>query len=192
MSKRPALPKCGAKTRQGHPCRKSAGWGTENPGYGRCRLHGGATPNGRAHAARQAAEDQAARLGVEIPTDPHEALATIVDIIAGQVRFLQGKVADLDAGDALTRDELHPTIRALNGVLEQWQRASKAAADAGVAQRQVELDEVLLDRLAGALRAALAEVELTPAQQEQLADSMRRHLAGLDGIDWRRPRLLSA
>lgn len=35
---------CGAKTRAGTPCRKPLGWGTDHPGQGRCKLHGGATP----------------------------------------------------------------------------------------------------------------------------------------------------
>lgn len=36
--------KCGAKNRQGKPCGHENGWGTDHPGEGRCRLHGGATP----------------------------------------------------------------------------------------------------------------------------------------------------
>lgn len=39
---------CGARKRQpAHPgerCRRPAGWGTEHPGWGRCKLHGGSTP----------------------------------------------------------------------------------------------------------------------------------------------------
>lgn len=35
---------CGAKTRGGGLCRKGSGWGTDHPGQGRCKLHGGATP----------------------------------------------------------------------------------------------------------------------------------------------------
>lgn len=35
---------CGAKTRSGTPCRRPAGWGTDHPSQGRCKLHGGATP----------------------------------------------------------------------------------------------------------------------------------------------------
>ena len=35
---------CGAKTRQGDFCRQVAGWGTDHVGYGRCKLHGGASP----------------------------------------------------------------------------------------------------------------------------------------------------
>jgi hypothetical protein len=35
---------CEAKTRQaGRPCSRPAGWGTDHPGGGRCKLHGGAS-----------------------------------------------------------------------------------------------------------------------------------------------------
>ena len=37
---------CGAKTRAGTPCTQPAGWGTDHVGWGRCKLHGGATPTG--------------------------------------------------------------------------------------------------------------------------------------------------
>lgn len=35
--------KCGAKTRQGHPCKLPAGHGTDHLGSGRCKFHGGAS-----------------------------------------------------------------------------------------------------------------------------------------------------
>ena len=35
---------CGATTRAGTPCRRPAGWGTDHPGEGRCKLHGGSNP----------------------------------------------------------------------------------------------------------------------------------------------------
>jgi len=42
-------PICGATARStGQPCRRPAGWGTNHPGAGRCKLHGGATPSGPA------------------------------------------------------------------------------------------------------------------------------------------------
>jgi hypothetical protein len=40
-----AAPKCGRPTRQtGKPCTQTAGWGTDHPGEGACKLHGGCTP----------------------------------------------------------------------------------------------------------------------------------------------------
>jgi hypothetical protein len=32
---------CGARNRQGKPCGRVAGWGTNHPGEGRCKIHGG-------------------------------------------------------------------------------------------------------------------------------------------------------
>jgi len=41
---RVAFPKCGAKNRQGNPCRNPSGLRTDHPGEGRCFLHGGRAP----------------------------------------------------------------------------------------------------------------------------------------------------
>lgn len=38
---RKKLPVCGASNREGQPCQRPAGWGTDHPGEGRCKLHGG-------------------------------------------------------------------------------------------------------------------------------------------------------
>lgn len=35
---------CGANNQANKPCSKTKGWGTNHPGDGRCKLHGGATP----------------------------------------------------------------------------------------------------------------------------------------------------
>src|SRR4051794_5751686 len=44
---------CGARKRQpqypGETCRRPAGWGTKHVGFGRCKLHGGATPYRSGH-----------------------------------------------------------------------------------------------------------------------------------------------
>ena len=41
--------KCGAKKRKSGTCRQPAGWGTDHPGEGRCKLHGGASVRGVDH-----------------------------------------------------------------------------------------------------------------------------------------------
>ena len=40
---------CNAKTRAGTPCQQPAGWGTDHPGAGRCKLHGGRSLCGHLH-----------------------------------------------------------------------------------------------------------------------------------------------
>lgn len=37
---------CGAQTRTGGRCGQAPGWGTDHPGSGRCKLHGGKSPSG--------------------------------------------------------------------------------------------------------------------------------------------------
>ena len=45
MSEEKNYPICGAKTKgSGEPCQRPAGWGTDHPGVGKCKLHGGASP----------------------------------------------------------------------------------------------------------------------------------------------------
>jgi hypothetical protein len=41
---KPIKPKCGAKTRKGHPCTHGAGQKTDHVGQGKCWLHGGRSP----------------------------------------------------------------------------------------------------------------------------------------------------
>lgn len=46
-------PKCGATKKQDEgTCELPAGWGTDHPGVGNCKLHGGSTPNGIENARK--------------------------------------------------------------------------------------------------------------------------------------------
>lgn len=51
--------KCGAKTRSGSPCGRPAGWGTDHPGSGRCKLHGGCSTGPKTEAGKQKVRDNA-------------------------------------------------------------------------------------------------------------------------------------
>lgn len=182
---------CGAKTRSGGKCTQAAGWGTDHAGFGSCKLHGGSVRNGRVAAAREEAEAEVLKLGVAIETDPHAALATAVGILAGQVRFLQAKAAKLEDGEGLEEGELAPVVRTLNGVLEQWARISKAAVDAGVAERQVTLDEQQVGKFATAMRAVLDVLDLDADAMERARAELAAQLETLD-VFGERPRELAA
>jgi hypothetical protein len=89
--------RCGATNRQGNPCGKPAGWGTDHNGTGHCRLHGGASPNGRKHAQAQQAVAAVVTYGLAREIDPHQALLEELHRTAGHVAWLQIKVAELEA-----------------------------------------------------------------------------------------------
>jgi hypothetical protein len=181
---------CGAKTRDGGHCKRVAGWGTESR-HGRCRLHGGATPNGRLFAAKQEASVIAAQLGASIEMDPGEALLSCVHLDAGEVAFLQHRVQLIEEGKQLEEGHLHPTVRAFQMARDQLARHSKLALDAGIDERRVQLVESMGQQLGAVLRNVIEDVDLSPSQQSQLREAMTRHLSTLGVID-QRPRELSA
>lgn len=170
----PDVEYCNAKTRRGTPCRKPAGAGTDHVGFGNCKLHGGATPNGKLSAAKQAATS----LAVELDIEPHEALLRCVRIAYGEVVFLNRKVEELQddklvvdhirirrhEGDAssfverTSHSDLNIWIRARNEAVERLARYSKLAIDAGVDERRVRLEEQLVGDLANAIDMVLTEL----------------------------------
>lgn len=91
---------CGARKRQSEGvCRRPAGWGTDHPGVGLCKLHGG---NTRAHRERAQAEiirREAARLGGARVVDPAQALLELVFEAAGNVEFYRDLVGQLSTSD---------------------------------------------------------------------------------------------
>lgn len=87
---------CGAKKKQGPgTCTRPAGWGTTHAGVGRCKLHGGSTPNGIAAAQKAIAEAEVATYGLPIDIDPHTALLEELHRTAGHVAWLNAKVQSL-------------------------------------------------------------------------------------------------
>ncbi len=53
MTNRLPVTLCGAKNRQGTPCRRPAGWGTDHQKFGHCKLHAGSTETGAKFALKQ-------------------------------------------------------------------------------------------------------------------------------------------
>src|SRR5512144_636258 len=76
-----AAGKCGAKRRDGAPCQMPAGQGTDHPGFGRCKHHGGAVPT----HLRSYYKQQAIFMGAEKEINPLDAIMWCIRIKAGEV-----------------------------------------------------------------------------------------------------------
>src|SRR3954453_7669825 len=71
---KPDGPRCGATKQDGTTCRKAAGAGTTHLGIGRCKYHGGASPNHQVAAEKKMAEARMRTYGCPIDVEPHVAL----------------------------------------------------------------------------------------------------------------------
>lgn len=185
---------CGArlKTTDGF-CSKPAGWGTDHVGAGPCRLHGGMTPVGIKSAARTQLAQLAGRELMDVR--PMDALLMCVRIAAMEVRVFSEKIDELDPDELLERpseqivaganpekfwikkqQELNIWLRAREKAMDRLVRYSKAALDAGVEERQIQLAERMGDILANTVQRIVDDLELTPEQQILFAQTAPRHL----------------
>lgn len=182
-------PLCGARKRSnGEPCRAFAGQGTDHPGVGKCKFHGGSTSSHRTHAIVQQAKAKAARIAEPFDMEPVEALIWMVNLSAGQVRYLAEELSTLDA--ARTNGESLIVQRLFNEERDRLARISKAALDAGVQERAIIVAERTGAAIADVLRAVFfdPDLRLTAKQRERLPDLLRRHLVAVE----RRPNEIAA
>jgi hypothetical protein len=179
--------KCGGKKRDGSgdTCTQVAGWATDHVGIGRCKLHGGATPNHAVAARLEQARRDVATYGLPRTIDPAAALLEEVHRTAGHVAWLAAKVADTPetelvwgvteevekgAGEFTGTDTTRKAVPNVWLDLYRQERkhlvdVSAAAIRAGVDAAIVRVTEQQGALLAGAIAQILERLELSPAQQ---------------------------
>lgn len=172
---------CTAHTSKGAPCKKRA-----KTGMTVCGTHGGRSPNAIAGAEKRIREDEAradaARFAARTDIHPAEALLELVHYQAGIVTYWRGRVEEVDAKDlewGKTREKSggedfgtteeavpHVAYRLLVEAQDKLAAYASAALKAGVDERRVKIAESQGAAVAGAIRAILAALNLTPAQLE--------------------------
>jgi hypothetical protein len=167
-------PKCGGKLhKRDGTCTLPAGWGTEHPGWGKCRKHLGSTPNVAKAAERERAEHEARRALEGITdfaavTDPVERLQLLagraekfMEVLGERVSELRSVRYSADGGEQL-RAEVALYERAMTAA----GRTLVDLARLGLDERQVRLNEQTARLVGRVIRAALAEIGLSPEQLE--------------------------
>lgn len=123
---------CGSKTKQESSapfCERPAGWGTDHPGFGRCKLHGGVGQKTYEEQAQVALNT----FGKPKVINAIEALEDELYRTAGHVEWLGMVVANLEAnvshgnsagsdGEVMKREGLFDYQRSANGLL--WREPS--------------------------------------------------------------------
>jgi hypothetical protein len=195
---------CGGKKHQGEgTCTRPAGWGTDHPGAGRCKLHGGSVPSGRKAAMEELASRAVDTYGLPRDISPTDALLEEVRFTAGHVAWLRQRVSEL-APDALTwgtremvdkqATEFPGTdtteAAAVNMWLELYYRerkhlvdVCKAAISVGIEERYVRLAEAQGAVVAAVIRRILERLGLSDEQSALVPfvvpEELRRAAAGV-------------
>ena len=196
-----ANPKCGAKTRRGKPCAFPAGHGTDHVGVGRCRRHGGASPQAQVAGVVELAKREAAVMGQPLDISPGDALLQCIQIAAGEVQFASEQIARLEAGEAVgpvvttsrgsSKDRgkfaeihegapaLHIWIRVRQQAMDRLVNYSSVAIKAGLEERRVKIAEQTGQLIASAVRGILEELGV--ADRPETPGVVRRHLTLVAG-----------
>lgn len=188
---------CGAKTRSGGLCRHERGWGTDHPGIGRCKLHGGSTRNHRTAAFAEIARRECNLLAIPVEhIDPATALLEEVERTRRNVVALEELLAVVPTHP--DPDEFHPPMgeddpgwwdRGEPGLYGRTYHVS--GIPTGEAKLNVLLvwlnDERkhLVVATTAALRAGIDErqVRLAERQGEQMAEILKGVLSDLGVLD---------
>lgn len=189
---------CGAKRKpregdvpgQEYFCTLAAGHGTNHKGFGACKFHGGNTPTHELKAQKERAREAVRTFGLPIDLDPQEALLQELHRTAGVVAYLEALIAEFESQDDLVQ---HDSVggRGTKRVPAVWVQMYQAerghlvrvAAEAhkcGVAERQVQIAEVLAVQFSQILKAILEELEVY--HLPQTAGVVKRHLAVADRV----------
>jgi hypothetical protein len=186
---------CGATRRNGSTdCRRPSGWGTDHPGWGRCKLHAGSTQAHGESAALARAQATAQLFGVPRDVDPitgmletyHQTMGLLdaieamclqlvpAEVVWGVVkekRVGDGEPGDDDEGLTPVEREYAPGINIWVKLLAEWHDRAFSEAERilklGLDSRRVELAQSHV--------AAIVAVLLSP--DLALSDDQRRAAA---------------
>lgn len=176
--------RCGARTRGGGLCRKSRGWGTDHVGLGRCKLHGGASPNGRKAAHREGARALLAEYGRPVPerVDPVEFLRDLLDESAGNVAALRGLVSEEEGrGRLVTPLGVSAVVELYGNERDRAHRLTRDAIALGILEAERAADEALTVRLGDAVERALDGAGIFGELRDAFRVELGRELRAIGG-----------
>lgn len=153
-------------------CEQLAGWGTDHPGWGRCKMHMGATPAVAKNAARQQLAS-IVRLADRRDVSPETVLLEEVARGAGAVAYFDALVAQLDDPTTPRADLL---ISAWNEQRKLLAAVSTAIVKAGLREREVRVMEMQARMMADVFLSMISDPTLNLSAEQKVA--ARTVLAG--------------
>jgi hypothetical protein len=167
---------CGAKRRNGEPCRKFAGEGTDHKGVGRCRLHGGSTPTHKKHALKLNLQRQMVTLGEpDTEVTALDAMLSELAATSGHTSWLRARIANMSEEELATPEGV-ALVRLYDGERDRRVRIAKLCIEAGVDEAAIRVAEIQMVMLAQALKNACDEAGISEQAQRRLGNSLKQNL----------------
>jgi hypothetical protein len=200
--------RCGARNRVGGTCQLKAGWGTDHPNFGRCRIHGGNTPSGQKHGHRQAAEAAVRTFGIggDGTDDPIDALMQILRHATAAAAFCEEQIGQLEPDQLIrgTRSvrrtvtsggeggDYTTTVTEAGTLISPWlellarqqDRITKVSAvllQHGVDELALQIEQQAVTDLVSVIRGILDDLHLTAEQQARVPEVVPTRLRALQG-----------
>jgi hypothetical protein len=168
---------CGAKKRNGETCRAYAGQGTDHPGTGACKFHGGATRNHGKSAVKQELTRRMVTLGA--PIEDVTAVSALLSELChstGHVEWLRQEIATMSKEDLGTVEGL-ALVRLYDTERDRKTRIAKLCSEAGVDEATVRVAEVQVTILGSALQHACDTAGVDEAMKRRIGAALRDELA---------------
>lgn len=122
-------------------------------------------------------------MATAIPVTPGQAILGVLQLAAGQLAYCTAMVGGLseeqmfemtDAGAVPNR-----WVRLQLNIMDRLAKYSRAAADMGIQERQMQLAEEQTRMVGSLLEAVMDDLKLTKKQRKEVGPSIRRNLPAL-------------
>lgn len=177
VGRRDGEPFCGGLKRNGDPCLREAGWGTDHLGTGKCKHHGGYRQS--VGAAAQQAKD----LATPITVTPEQAIQAVLNLAAGQLAYATAMVGGLSETQMFEQTDAgvvpNRWVRLQMAIMDRIKQYSRAAADMGINERQMNLAEAQTAMMGELLERVMGRVDLSPKQRKLVGPAIRAELPAL-------------
>lgn len=196
------LPRCGALLKDGvSTCTRAAGADTGHLGEGTCSSHlGGSEQKELRYAVDRARREVRSQLSDGTPIDPHAGILKVIALANEEVDYWTRRIAQLEERDYTQPEthsrplklekgaehrterveergptQLHIAFRARREAQRDLVQFSKEALKAGVAERQMKINEQQAQLVNTAIRGILTDLGI--ANHPQAPAVVRRHLS---------------
>lgn len=167
---------CGRAKRDGsgEPCTRPAGWGTDHPGEGACKLHGGnaGAPEGNQNRTTHGLNADPKKYFEGLPDDQQEYIRDVASAIEDRLRANQGSLDMLDRAIALRiAIEVHIVSKATDYVENSSGLTQTVTTEGGSHERKAALLSDIRKR-DKAIFEMLTDIGVLDDPESQKADAL--------------------